>query len=36
MPDVVMSRGRVLVENDKFQGKPGAGSFVKRATYSGV
>jgi dihydropyrimidinase len=36
MPDVVMSRGRVLVENDKFQGKAGAGNFVKRATYSGV
>jgi dihydropyrimidinase len=36
MPDVVMSRGRVLIENDKFHGKAGAGSFVKRATYSGV
>jgi dihydropyrimidinase len=36
MPDVVMSRGRVLIENDKFHGKAGDGSFVKRATYSGV
>jgi dihydropyrimidinase len=36
MPDVVMSRGRVLIENDKFQGKAGTGSFVKRATYTGV
>src|SRR5205814_7607651 len=36
MPDVVMSRGRVLVENDKFDGKPGSGQFLKRAAYSGV
>src|SRR5947207_10959325 len=36
MPDVVMSRGRVLVENDKFLGKPGSGSFLKRGTYSGL
>jgi dihydropyrimidinase len=36
MPDVVMSRGRVLVENDKFLGKAGSGSFLKRATYAGV
>src|SRR5579872_4769784 len=36
MPDVVMSRGRVLVEGDSFQGKPGSGSFLKRATYTGV
>ncbi len=32
MPDVVLSRGRVLVDGEKFLGKPGAGSFVKRAT----
>lgn len=36
MPDVVMSRGRVLVEKDKFLGKAGGGSFLKRATYAGV
>jgi dihydropyrimidinase len=36
MPDVVMSRGRVLVEHDRFLGKPGAGSFLKRATYAGL
>jgi len=36
MPDVVMSHGRVLVESDKFLGKPGSGNFLKRATYSGV
>jgi dihydropyrimidinase len=36
MPDVVLSRGRVLVENDRFQGRPGGGEFLKRATYSGA
>src|SRR5690349_5510476 len=36
MPDVVMSRGQVLVEGDNFHGKPGQGSFLKRAVYSGV
>jgi dihydropyrimidinase len=36
MPDVVMSHGKVLVENGKFQGKPGAGNFLKRARYSGA
>jgi len=36
MPDVVMSRGRVLVEGDQFHGKAGQGSFLKRAAYSGV
>ena len=34
MPDVVLSRGRVIVEADKFLGRPGGGEFVKRATYS--
>ena len=34
MPDVVISRGRVLVEGDKFLGRAGAGEFVKRALYS--
>src|SRR5436309_2495310 len=36
MPDVVLSRGNVIVENDKFLGRPGAGQFIKRATYSGA
>src|SRR5215467_13582697 len=36
MPDVVLSRGRVLVEGDQFHGKAGQGSFLKRAVYSGV
>ncbi|HEV2961103.1 MAG TPA: dihydropyrimidinase [Candidatus Angelobacter sp.] len=36
MPDMVLSRGRVLVEKDQFHGKPGQGNFLKRATYSGA
>ena len=36
MPDVVLSRGRVIVEGEKFHGKPGEGNFLKRAQYSGV
>jgi dihydropyrimidinase len=36
MPDVVMSRGRVLVEGENFLGKPGTGNFLKRSTYGGV
>jgi len=29
-PAVVLSRGKVIVEGDKFLGKPGAGQFLKR------
>jgi dihydropyrimidinase len=36
MPDVVLSRGRVLVDGDTFHGKAGAGEFLKRKTYAGV
>ena len=36
MPDIVFSRGRVLVENDKFQGRAGAGEFLKRNAYNGA
>jgi dihydropyrimidinase len=36
MPDIVLSRGRVLVQGDQFLGKPGAGSFIKRSTYADV
>jgi dihydropyrimidinase len=36
MPDVVLSRGRVVVENDKFLGKAGQGEFLRRATYAQV
>ncbi len=34
MPSTVLSRGRVVIENDKFLGRAGAGEFVKRSTYS--
>src|SRR6201997_273429 len=33
---VVLSRGRVLIENGKFTGRPGAGEFLRRQTYSGA
>ena len=36
MPDVVLSRGRVLVEGNQFHGKPGTGNFLKRATFAGA
>jgi dihydropyrimidinase len=34
MPSTVLSRGRVVVDEDKFLGRVGAGEFVKRSTYS--
>src|ERR1039457_3824132 len=34
MPDVVLSRGRVVVEGENFLGRAGAGEFLKRALYS--
>ena len=34
MPATVLSRGRVVVESDKFLGRAGTGEFVKRSTYS--
>jgi dihydropyrimidinase len=34
MPQTVLSRGKVVVENNEFLGRAGAGEFVKRATYS--
>jgi len=33
MADVVMSRGRVVVEGDKFFGRAGQGEFLRRQTY---
>jgi dihydropyrimidinase len=35
-PDVVLSRGHVLVDGDQFYGKAGQGNFLKRAAYSGA
>ena len=34
-PDVVLSRGEVVVEGGEWKGKTGAGRFVKRGQYSG-
>jgi dihydropyrimidinase len=34
MPDVVLSRGRVVIESDKFLGRAGQGEFLRRATYA--
>ena len=34
MPDVVLSRGQVLVEGNQFRGRVGAGEFIRRATYT--
>ena len=36
MPDVVLSRGQVVVEKDKFLGRAGQGQFLRRATYAHV
>ena len=34
MPEVVLSRGRIVVERDKFLGRAGQGEFLRRSTYS--
>jgi dihydropyrimidinase len=34
MPDVVLSRGQVIVDGDKFTGRAGGGEFLKRSLYS--
>jgi dihydropyrimidinase len=34
MPDTVLSRGRVVVEGERFLGRAGAGEFLKRALYT--
>jgi dihydropyrimidinase len=36
VPQMVLSRGEVMVEGEKFLGRPGRGQFVKRATYNRV
>ncbi|HEU5452202.1 MAG TPA: dihydropyrimidinase [Terriglobales bacterium] len=36
VPEVVLSRGRVVVRNNEFHGKAGSGQFLKRAAYSGI
>jgi len=36
MPDVVLSRGKVVVDGDRFLGRPGRGEFLRRSTYAQV
>jgi dihydropyrimidinase len=36
MPDLVLSRGKVIVDKDKFLGRAGQGQFLKRSTYAQV
>jgi dihydropyrimidinase len=36
MADVVLSRGKVIVEGEKFLGRAGQGEFLKRSTYAQV
>jgi len=36
MPALVLSRGQVVVEGDRFVGRPGQGQFLRRQTYSGL
>jgi len=36
MPDIVLSRGKVVVDGNKFLGKPGQGEFLRRSTYQQV
>jgi dihydropyrimidinase len=32
----VLSRGRVIIDNGNFTGRPGAGEFLRRKTYAGA
>jgi dihydropyrimidinase len=36
VPEIVLSRGNVVVENNEFKGRAGAGNYLKRAQYAGV
>jgi dihydropyrimidinase len=36
MPEVVFSRGRVVIEQNQFRGRAGQGEFLRRATYNQV
>ena len=36
MPEIILSRGKVVVEGDKFLGRAGQGEFLRRSTYSQV
>jgi len=34
VPETVLSRGKIVIEGNQFKGRPGAGEFLKRGTYS--
>jgi dihydropyrimidinase len=36
MPDVVLSRGRVVIDGDRFLGRAGQGQFLRRSTFSQI
>jgi len=36
MADMVLSRGKVIVEGEKFLGRAGQGQFLRRSTYAQV
>jgi dihydropyrimidinase len=36
VPEIVISRGNVIVENNEFKGREGAGNYLKRAQYGGI
>jgi dihydropyrimidinase len=36
VPKSVLSRGRLIIENGKFVGKAGSGSFIRRERYNGI
>ncbi len=36
IPKVVLSRGRMVIENGRFAGKAGTGQFLRRQTYAGL
>jgi dihydropyrimidinase len=35
LPKVVLSRGRVIVQDGKFTGRAGAGEFIRRQSFTG-
>src|SRR3984885_2542036 len=36
MPDIVLSRGRVVIDGDRFLGRAGQGQFLRRSTFSQI
>jgi dihydropyrimidinase len=36
MPDIVLSRGSVVIEGDRFLGRAGQGQFLRRSTFSQI